>query len=55
MLDAYVGAVTVREFEKGIGESIGGGDGLGAIILPKKLRVSEPARLFQWPSNDHAV
>lgn len=55
MLDAYVGAVTVREFVMGNGAAIGGDDGLGAIVLPKKLRGSEPTRLFKWPSKEHAV
>jgi hypothetical protein len=37
MLDAYVCAITAREFEQGRGCAIGDGDGLGAIILPRKL------------------
>lgn len=55
MLDAYVGAVTVREFVIGNGASIGGDDGLGAIVLPKKMCGNAPTRLFQWSSKHLAV
>lgn len=37
MLDASVAAVTVYEFVNGRGYEVGGGDGLGTIILPRKL------------------
>jgi predicted nuclease with RNAse H fold len=37
MLDASVAAVTVYEFVNGRGCEVGGGDGLGTIILPRKL------------------
>lgn len=36
MLDASVAAFTVYEFIKGRGYEVGGEDGLGSIILPKK-------------------
>lgn len=47
MLDAYVAAATVREFELGAGCSVGGGDGLGEIILPRRLDVVSP--VLTWP------
>ncbi len=37
MIDSWVAAATVREFEEGRGAEVGGGDGLGAIILPRPL------------------
>jgi predicted nuclease with RNAse H fold len=37
MLDAYIAAATVREFAQGRGASVGGGDGLGQIVLPRPL------------------
>ena len=51
MLDAYVAALTVREFMNGEGCSVGGGDGLGAIALPKRLGAGTAPRLLQWPSS----
>jgi predicted nuclease with RNAse H fold len=47
MLDAWVAAVTVREFVEGRGAEVGGGDGLGTIILPRPLppRVIEKKRV----------
>jgi predicted nuclease with RNAse H fold len=48
MLDAYVAAATVREFVEGRGSSVGGGDGLGEIILPRP--VPQPIEgVFRWP------
>jgi hypothetical protein len=49
MLDAWIAAATVREFVKGSGAEVGGGDGLGTIILPRPL--PEPVReeVLQWP------
>jgi predicted nuclease with RNAse H fold len=38
MLDASVAAVTVKEFIDGKGEEVGGEDGLGTIVLPRKLK-----------------
>jgi hypothetical protein len=48
MLDAYVAAYTVHEFLIGKGVAVGGGDGLGAIILPRPLKDID-ARVMQWP------
>mgnify|MGYP005849327221 CR=1 FL=1 len=42
MLDASVAAITVFEFVKGHGCEVGGGDGLGTILLPRKL-IIQPA------------
>ena len=49
MLDAFVGAATVREFVHGRGSEVGGGDGLGTIVLPRPL--SEPVirKVLVWP------
>jgi len=50
MLDAWVAAVTVREFVNGRGTEVGGGDGLGTIILPRPL--SNPINeVLRWPSS----
>jgi predicted nuclease with RNAse H fold len=48
MLDAYIGALTAREFATGRGCEVGGGDGLGTIVLPCPLEKSPPA-LLSWP------
>jgi predicted nuclease with RNAse H fold len=53
MLDAYVGAVTIREYDRGCGCAVGGGDQLGSIVLPRQLSLV-PAALFEWPGV-HAV
>lgn len=37
MLDASVAAITVYEFINGRGCEVGGGDGLGTIVLPRKI------------------
>lgn len=37
MLDASVSAITVMEFIRGNGCEVGGGDGLGTIVLPRKI------------------
>jgi predicted nuclease with RNAse H fold len=37
MIDASVGAITVYEFISGRGCEVGGEDGLGTIVLPRKL------------------
>lgn len=47
MLDAYVAAVTVREFVAGRGCRVGGGDGLGEIVLPRPLKGT--LRVTAWP------
>ena len=38
MLDASAGAITVKEFTEGRGEAVGGEDGLGTIILPRRIK-----------------
>ena len=38
MLDASVAAITVKEFIDGRGMELGGDDGLGTIILPRKIK-----------------
>jgi hypothetical protein len=48
MLDAYLAAVTVREFVQGRGEEVGGGDRLGAIVLPRPITGRREA-VFVWP------
>jgi hypothetical protein len=48
MLDAYLAAITGIEFLAGRGCEVGGGDGLGAIVLPRPV-TREPAALFVWP------
>ncbi len=48
MLDAYVAALTAREYELGRGCAVGGGDGLGTIILPRPLQ--DPIEeVLAWP------
>lgn len=47
MLDACVAAVTVREYHLGRGSAVGGGDGLGAIILPRPIEENHP--VHHWP------
>jgi predicted nuclease with RNAse H fold len=53
MLDAYIGALTVREFIQGRGCEVGGGDGLGSIVLPGPLEKIPPA-LLAWPGEPTA-
>lgn len=48
MFDAALSALVVRDFLAGKGCEVGGGDGLGSIILPRRIGVSH-ARLNQWP------
>jgi hypothetical protein len=50
MLDALVGAVTVREYVSGRGCAIGGGDGLGQIILPRAMTAGVSPSLLTWPT-----
>lgn len=48
MLDAVVAAVTGREFLAGRGQEVGGGDGLGTIVLPR--RITTPIQdVMIWP------
>ena len=49
ILDAYVAAYTVAEFVEGRGSEVGGGDGLGAIILPRHLPANIAPALLEWP------
>ena len=49
MLDAFVAAVTVREFVFGRGSEVGGGDGLGKIVLPRPLRTPLIKGVLSWP------
>jgi hypothetical protein len=49
MLDAWVAAATVREFEEGRGTEVGGGDGLGTIILPRPLPEPVIDEVMVWP------
>jgi hypothetical protein len=48
MLDAHVAALTAHEYVQGRGQAVGGGDGLGQIILPRRLAVGLE-RVLQWP------
>lgn len=50
MIDAYVAAVTAREYALGRGEAVGDGDGLGAIILPRPLE-SRIEEVLRWPGD----
>jgi predicted nuclease with RNAse H fold len=57
MLDAYIAAATVLEYEQGRGSAVGGGDQLGSIVLPRPTG-STPTALFTWPSgllSNHAL
>lgn len=51
MLDAWVAAVTVREFVNGRGTEVGGGDGLGTIILPRPLPKPGIKKVLEWPGH----
>ncbi len=48
MLDAAAAALSVLEFERGFGKQIGGGDGLGTIVLPRKLTIESAVKI--WPA-----
>ncbi|MFT5469884.1 MAG: putative nuclease with RNAse H fold [Verrucomicrobiales bacterium] len=48
LLDACVAAATVREFALKRGCAVGGGDGLGPVVLPRKLKVSI-SQVMDWP------
>jgi len=48
MLDACVSAFTVHAFIHGKGFEVGGGDGLGTIILPGQLPVSDSHPVLKW-------
>lgn len=47
MLDAIAGAFSVWRFARGVGSSVGGGDGLGAIILPASIDLKHA--VLKWP------
>jgi hypothetical protein len=49
MLDAVTAAATVREYVQGRGQSIGGGDGLGEIILPRPIGSATISEVMSWP------
>lgn len=49
MLDAWVTAATVREFVKGRGTEVVGGDCLGTIILPRPLPEPVIEEVLDWP------
>jgi predicted nuclease with RNAse H fold len=48
VIDAVGAALTVREVHEGRGALVGGGDGLGAIALPRPLPQALP-ELMSWP------
>ena len=48
MLDAIVAALTGAEFLAGRGQEVGGGDGFGTIVLPRKLS-EEESSVLMWP------
>ncbi len=50
MLDACIAAATVYEFLGGRGTEVGGGDGLGTIVLPRKPLLRPDHPVFEWPS-----
>ena len=52
VVDACVAAVTVREFEAGRGFAVGGGDGLGAIVLPRPPESGLDSAVLRWPGDD---
>lgn len=49
ILDACVSAATVREYMDGNGSAVGGGDGLGQIILPRKHGIPSGHPILSWP------
>jgi hypothetical protein len=53
MLDAALGALVVRDFSHGLGDALGGGDGLGTIIVPRTIGPKESA-LHRWPDSNVA-
>ena len=50
MLDAWVAAITMREYVAGWGTEVGGGDGLGTIILPRPLPMPVIDEVLMWPN-----
>lgn len=51
LLDSCVAAATVREFALKRGCEVGGGDGLGSIVLPRKMKVAIE-EVLAWPDED---
>ncbi len=55
MLDALIGAATVREYCQGRGAFVGGGDGTGCIILPRpipsELTGEGIGGVLEWPES----
>jgi hypothetical protein len=49
MLDSVIAAFTVKEFIRGRGCAVGGGDGLGAIVLPRPLDHPNAGQVGVWP------
>lgn len=51
ILDAAMAAATVREYARGKGSAVGGGDGLGTIVLPKPVKglAGNVPALHDWP------
>jgi predicted nuclease with RNAse H fold len=50
MLDAIVAGLTAKEYAEGRGAAVGGGDGLGAIVLPRPLSAVQAANpALHWP------
>ncbi|MEM7012451.1 MAG: hypothetical protein AAF585_13320 [Verrucomicrobiota bacterium] len=54
VLDSCVAAVTVREFCLKRGCEVGGGDGLGTIVLPRKLKVTIQ-EVMDWPTGERSA
>jgi len=52
MLDACMAAYTVYEFINGRGSQVGGGDGMGTIVLPRKTERGAGTGVMTWPRND---
>ncbi len=48
MLDAGAAALSVLEYERGVGMEIGGGDGLGTIVLPRNIEIL--SAVSSWPN-----
>ena len=55
MLDACVAAYTVWAFINGQGTEVGGGDGLGTIVLPKKPADSTSNSVLNWPDSQAGI
>lgn len=50
MLDAVAAAATMAEYVAGRGTALGGGDQLGAIVVPGKIEV--PEWMARWPKGE---